>query len=424
MGQTNDQTATVFVPPDGGRRAWLALAGGWLCHFCSFGFVSALGTFQMVYETEILPEKTTSEISWILTMQLFLMFFLSQPVGLGIDMFGPRGILIPSLVFSVGGLIALSYATEYYQVFLAQSLCFGLGAAGAFVCGLVVAGQYFEKKRALAIGIVSTGGSSGGVVFPIMLARLFDEIGFGPTLRWTSLFIGVLLAIACALVSPAFPAKGFAGRGSFISFAVFRKPEYVIFAAGSFLFFWGLFGPFNYLPLFAGADASTAGVSFYTLSIISAASIPGRVLPTMISDRVGTMKTTTATCLLTGIAILVIWLPINYHKSLAGLVIFAIFFGFISSAFISLTVVALYEITGGGTSDMGANLGTYLAIVAISSLTGLPIQGAIAKNPDGTDLAGLIIFCGVVILAGGLLLVWGTVLTTKRLKRTRTKNRG
>ncbi|XDG08900.1 hypothetical protein ABKA04_008515 [Annulohypoxylon sp. FPYF3050] len=163
MGQANDQTAQVFIPPDGGRRAWLALAGGWLCHFCSFGFVSALGTFQMVYETEILPEKTTSEISWILTMQLFLMFFLSQPVGLGIDMFGPRGILVPSLVFSVGGLIALSYATEYYQVFLAQSLCFGLGAAGAFVCGLVVAGQYFEKKRALAIGIVSTGGSSGEV---------------------------------------------------------------------------------------------------------------------------------------------------------------------------------------------------------------------------------------------------------------------
>lgn len=117
----------------------------------------------MVYKTEILPEKTTSEISWILTMQLFLMFFLSQPIGLGIDMFGPRGILVPSLVFSVGGLIALSYATEYYQVFLAQSLCFGLGAAGAFVCGLVVAGQYFEKKRALAIGIVSTGGSSGEV---------------------------------------------------------------------------------------------------------------------------------------------------------------------------------------------------------------------------------------------------------------------
>jgi hypothetical protein len=30
-----------FVPPDGGTRAWLTVAGGWLCQFCSFGFINA-----------------------------------------------------------------------------------------------------------------------------------------------------------------------------------------------------------------------------------------------------------------------------------------------------------------------------------------------------------------------------------------------
>lgn len=33
--------STPFVPPDGGRKAWLAVAGGFLCQFCSFGFVNA-----------------------------------------------------------------------------------------------------------------------------------------------------------------------------------------------------------------------------------------------------------------------------------------------------------------------------------------------------------------------------------------------
>ena len=30
-----------FTPPDGGRAAWQTVAAGWLCQFCSFGFINA-----------------------------------------------------------------------------------------------------------------------------------------------------------------------------------------------------------------------------------------------------------------------------------------------------------------------------------------------------------------------------------------------
>lgn len=94
-------------------------------------------------------------------MQLFLMFFLSQPVGMMVDMFGPRAVLIPTSILAIAGLIGLSFARQYWQIFLAQSLCFGLGAAGIFVPGLVAASQYFKTKRALAVGIVASGSSVG-----------------------------------------------------------------------------------------------------------------------------------------------------------------------------------------------------------------------------------------------------------------------
>lgn len=89
------------------------------------------------------------------------MFFLSQPLGLAADMFGVRTVLAPASVFSVGGLIALSFASEYWQIFLAQSLCFGLGAAGVFISGLMAPGQYFGRKRPLVLGIVAAGSSTG-----------------------------------------------------------------------------------------------------------------------------------------------------------------------------------------------------------------------------------------------------------------------
>ncbi|KAK7413974.1 hypothetical protein QQX98_007157 [Neonectria punicea] len=403
-------TPTASTPPNGGGQAWRTVAGGWLCQFCSFGFINALGSFQYVYEKEILPDKSASDISWILTMQLFLMFFLSQPVGLGVDMFGTRPILMTATLFSVGGLIALSFAHEYWQIFLAQSLCFGLGAAGTFVPGLVAAGQFFTTKRAFALGIVASGSSCGGVIFPIMLARLFDKVGFRATLRWTALMIGVMLVVANLLVTTARPPKGLAGRRELISLATLKKPTYLLFAAGSFMFFWGLFGPFNYLPLFADNNTSTTSVALYTVSIVNAASIPGRIVPNMFSDRVGNLKFLTMMAAASGITILVIWLPINYKNSLGGLIIFAIFFGFTSGAYVSLMTPALIEVAGGHTNDFGVMLGTYFAIISIASLTGLPIQGSIVGNGttqdgSGVQLMGLIVFCGVTMFSGSSLLL-------------------
>jgi MCP family monocarboxylic acid transporter-like MFS transporter 10 len=95
------------------------------------------------------------------------------------------------------------------------------------------------------------------------------------------------------------------------------------------------------------------------------------------------------------------WLPIEFHHSLGGLVVFALFFGFFSGAFVSLITPCLVEVAGGHTHDLGAMLGTYFAIVAIASLTGLPIQGAISA---GHNLMGLIVFSGITILAGSAIL--------------------
>jgi MCP family monocarboxylic acid transporter-like MFS transporter 10 len=162
--QSEQQPGTahaVFAPPDGGRTAWQTVAAGWLCQFCSFGFINALGTFQLIYKTDILKHNSSSSISWILITQLFLMFFLSQSVGMIVDMFGPRTILVPTSLLVVAGLIGLIFATKYWQIFLAQILYFGLGEAGVFVPGLVSASQYFKKKRAFAVGIVASGSSVG-----------------------------------------------------------------------------------------------------------------------------------------------------------------------------------------------------------------------------------------------------------------------
>lgn len=131
------------------------------------------------------------------------------------------------------------------------------------------------------------------------------------------------------------------------------------------------------------------------------------------------MRVMVVCAFLSGVSALAIWLPINYHRSVGGLIFFALFFGFFSGAFVSLITPCLVEVAGGHTHDLGAMLGTYFAVAAIASLTGLPIQGAIST---GVDLMKLIVFSGVTMLAGSGALS-GAMILTNRIKALQVQSK-
>lgn len=94
----------------------------------------------------------------------------------------------------------------------------------------------------------------------------------------------------------------------------------------------------------------------------SAASIFGRIVPAHFADRYGYLKVMTIMAYLTAICVFVIWLPISFHHSVAGIIIFSIFFGFTSGAFVSLLTPCMVELCGGKIGDLGVMLGTFMGI--------------------------------------------------------------
>ena len=120
------------------------------------GLLKSFGAYQAYYTTAFLSHKSSSAISWIGTIQAFLL----DVVGIAIGPIFDRGQLYP-LVYSgsfliVFGMLMLSLCSAYWQVILAQGVCAGIGMGFNFVPSIAVVTASFEKKRAIAVGIAAS----------------------------------------------------------------------------------------------------------------------------------------------------------------------------------------------------------------------------------------------------------------------------
>lgn len=91
--------------------------------------------------------------------------------------------LITGVVLNVVGIFMTSLCTKYWQIFLAQGLCVGLGSGLMYVPTLSLVAGAFTKKRPLALGLLACGIGLGAIVFVVVFRRLIDHHGFSYTVR-------------------------------------------------------------------------------------------------------------------------------------------------------------------------------------------------------------------------------------------------
>ncbi|KAK7509878.1 major facilitator superfamily domain-containing protein [Phyllosticta citriasiana] len=383
--------------PDGGWSAWLCCVGGFCCLFCSFGWINTVGVFQDYYQTHMLKNYSSSTVSWIPSLEVFMMFFGGPFIGKLYDNHGPRGILFFGSLLHVFGIMMTSLCKEYYQFILAQGICSPIGTSMIFYAGMSSLTTWFFRKRALAFGVMAAGSSIGGIVFPIMTDHLVDSIGFGWAMRVSAFLMLGLLIIANLTVKSRIPPmkKPFQP----VEFLLpFTEPTFVLLTVGAFLFFMGMFIPINYLIVQATAEGMSTRLAAYIIPILNALSLFGRVLPGYVGDKVGRFNVMIVLCLATGVLDLALWIPASSN---AALIVFAAAYGFGSGAFVSMLPACIAQISD--VRKIGVRTGSMFAAISIAALISNPIGGQIVSADNGS-FTGLKIFCGVMQISGSLVI--------------------
>lgn len=101
-------------------------------------------------------------------------------------------------------MLSLASPTQYYQLFLSQGIGMGIGAGLLYTPAMAVQAPYWRAHRARAIGIVATGTSVGGLIFPIMLNHLLNhpKVGFAWGVRASGFLVLGCLVVGVGLMRP------------------------------------------------------------------------------------------------------------------------------------------------------------------------------------------------------------------------------
>ncbi|KAK1753726.1 major facilitator superfamily domain-containing protein [Echria macrotheca] len=406
LTRTSVKSVPPGPPPDGGVQAWMTVACVHLVTMNTWGFIGSFGVFQSYYATSL--GRPPADISWIGSFQIFLLFFIGTATGRLTDAGYFRPVFFSGVALQLLGLFSSSWAGgSYWQLFLAQGVAMGVGNGCMFLPCMAIVSTYFEKRRALAIGIVACGSATGGLVFPSMARELLGRVGFAWTIRAIGFVQAVTLVGSGLLVKPRVrPRRG----GAWLELEAFREGEYTLYMIGSFMCFLGLFFGFYYI---ASYSRTFIGLSYEDslnlLLVLNGVGSVGRLIPNSLADRFGPMTIFVPTATIGGLSVLC-WPAVH---SVAGMYVWAVFYGMAAGGIQSLFPAGLTSMTS-DPRKTGVRMGMVFSVCAFATLIGPPIAGAIITASAGRYI-GAQMFAGVSILSGAGFMAAARVVRVRRM---------
>ncbi|CDO68764.1 hypothetical protein BN946_scf184989.g30 [Trametes cinnabarina] len=338
------------------------------------------------------------------------MIFSAATVGWGVipgklaDRYGYKGtqpfLAAGGLVWTLSMLFGV-FATKLWHWFMIMGVMQGI--ADALVYPLIVSNfeqpQWFLKYRALATGMVVAGSSIGGGISSLVFREMLTKLGLKKSLAIYTALDGALLFAAWFMISerrkPSERKEIIWVDRSFFSDPIF-------WSVGVCYFFtvFGYFSPIFFLPTFTKEKLPTMSdlLAALPVTMLNFSAAIGRTLIGFLADRMGPVNALWAVIMLSGLTQVLVW---TFVSTYAGIMAFAIMYGFVCGCFLSLAPAVAAQLWGSG--RLAGLSGLLLLFNLPGNSAGAPIGGAILNGSGGNWIA-------VSCYSGGLQVLGATCL--------------
>jgi len=184
-------------PEIGGRKAWLIWTVALAVYVLAVFNRSSLGVAGLLAADRF--HIAATQLAFFTVLQLIVYAGLQVPVGVLLDRFGSRFMLLGGLILLTVGQLAFAFSTNFAAAVTARAVL-GAGDAMIFVSVLrLVSAWFLVRQGAMVTQLTGQIGQMGAIIAAAPLSLALHALG------WTRAFgiasgIGVVLMVAVALV--------------------------------------------------------------------------------------------------------------------------------------------------------------------------------------------------------------------------------
>ncbi|KAK6202567.1 major facilitator superfamily domain-containing protein [Scheffersomyces amazonensis] len=380
----------------------LVVLSGFLCNFMVFGIGFSFGVFQEYYKSQDGPlyKSTDFQVAMVGTFGTALTYTCGIFNKTLLYHFKPRNVMLAGSILMSTGLILAGFCSKLYQFILTQGLIYGIGSSCVYLPPVVCAPMFFNKHRAIAMGILFSGTGLGGLALAPFTRYLIAQIGFRWCLR-TLGFINLTLTVLASLLVKEPKVETFRTNNKLFNIHQLGSWKVWLQLGGSLLQAAGYLIPLIYMSSYAQTLGFTRGQGALFIGINNGVNAIFKVVFGFGGDQIGRLNMIIICNLLSAVTVFGLW----FVESRSAFVSFVILYGVFSGAIISLLPTCLLELFGPANYQSMSSIMYFCR--GIGNFLGSPLAGLMIVNAGITasDYRNPIIYNGVLLIASTMCLV-------------------
>lgn len=193
--------------------AWIVLAAVTFAMLAGSGLRAVFGVYIKPLENEF--GWSRAQLSMVAAISLVLLGAAGPFVGRLADRWGPRSVIVWSLVLLGAGSIGSAFIGSLWHVY-ATTIMMALGAGGVGLsAGSAVVARWFEARRGFAMGVAAGGMSAGQLVVIPAATALTVYLGWRASFLWLGIgLFALVLPVVFALIRNAPEERGLQPYGA------------------------------------------------------------------------------------------------------------------------------------------------------------------------------------------------------------------